>query len=295
MALRLRCAVFVVLAAVLGLATPADADADGFILSLARPGVWPGVSRLIAFDGQIWFANSAPFADTNAADIYSYDPQTGMLRYERGLFTQDAGAPTVAGGKLFWPFEDPRFSMGAGEFAVTDGQSWHWRRLPGGSAMHLHAMAACGDDLVAVTGGWEGQLQISSDGGTTWRLAATYPKGEASFSRLVAIASLHGRCFIGAAAAGRQGGKLLEWTDGRLVPVPGWPEADHADGLTVHGGRLFAWNGDGGTRKLLAFDGERAVPVALPPSGRLNALASDGAYLWAVSDDGSAGDGRLSL
>jgi hypothetical protein len=289
MALRLRCAAFVVLAAVLKLATPADADTDGLLLPLARPGVWPGVSQLIAFDGRIWFANSAPFADTNAADIYSYDPQTGLLRYERGLFTQDAGAPAVAGGKLFWPFEDPRFGVGAGEFAVTDGQFWHWRRLPQGSAMHLHAMGACGGELVAVTGGWEGQLQISRDGGTTWRLAATYPKGEASFTRLVAIASFRGRCFIGASASGGHGRKLLEWTHGRLVAVPGWPEADRTDGFTVHDGRLFAWNDNAKTRSLFAFDGETAVPVSVPPSGRLNGLTSDGAYIWAVSRDGSAG------
>jgi hypothetical protein len=150
-------------------------------------------------------------------------------------------------------------------------------------------MGACGGELVAVTGGWEGQLQISRDGGTTWRLAATYPKGEASFTRLVAIASFRGRCFIGASASGGHGRKLLEWTHGRLVAVPGWPEADRTDGFTVHDGRLFAWNDNAKTRSLFAFDGETAVPVSVPPSGRLNGLTSDGAYIWAVSRDGSAG------
>ena len=127
MAFRFRYGAFIVLAAVLKLVAPVYAAPDGPLAPLARPGVWPGVSNLIVYDGRIWFTNSVPFEDTNAADIYSYDPQTGTLRYERGLFTQDTGVPTVFDGKLFWPFEDPRFSMGAGEYAVTDGQAW-----PGG-------------------------------------------------------------------------------------------------------------------------------------------------------------------
>lgn len=289
MILRARYATCIVLAFVLKLVALANAGPNGLLVPLARPGVWPGVSHLIAYDGRIWFTNSVPFEDSNTADIYSYDPQAGTLRYERGLFTQDTGAPAVVDGKLFWPFEDPRFSVGAGEYAVTDGQAWRWRRLPEGSAMHLHAMAACGGELVAVTGGWEGQLQISIDGGKTWRLAATDPKGEASFSRLVAIAPFGKRCFVGASAEERHGGKLLEWTHGRLVAVPGWPEADGAGGLTMHAGLLFAWNDSGHTRTLLAFDGEKTVPVTAPPSGRLRALASDGAHLWAVSGDNGAG------
>jgi len=289
MAFRLHYIALFILAALLKPVALVHAASDGPLVRLARPGVWPGASHLIAYDGRIWFVNSAPFEDTNAADIYSYDPQTGTLRYERGLFTQDTGAPAVVGGKLFWPFEDPRFSMGAGEYAVTDGQAWRWRRLPEGSAMHVHAMAACGGELVAVTGGWEGQLQVSKDGGTTWHLAATYPKGEASFSRLVRVAPFQGRCFVGASAEGRRDGKLLEWTDGRLVAVPGWPEADRADGLTVHAGLLFAWADSGRTQTLLAFDGKRIVPVSTPPSGPLRALASDGAYLWAVSGYNGAG------
>lgn len=289
MARRFLYAALTILATALNPVTPADAASEGPLVPLARPGVWQGVSHLIPYDGRIWFANSASFEDTNAADIYSYDPRTGALRYERGLFTQDTGTPTVFGGKLFWPFEDPRFSMDAGEYVVTDGRAWRWRRLPEGSAMHLHAMSACRGDLFAVTGGWDGQLQISKDGGKSWRLTATYPRGEANFSRLVAIAPFGGRCFVGASAEGRRGGKLLEWANERLVAVPGWPEADHTEGLTVHNGLLFAWIDSGQARKLFAFDGEKTVPAAAPPSGLLQALSSDGTYLWAVSGDNGAG------
>lgn len=289
MRVRLRHSAFLFLAGALVLGRPAVAATDGPLAPLVRPGMWAGVSHVTIYDGRVWFANSDPFEDTNAADIYSYDPETGALRYERGLFTQDAGMPTVFGGRLFWPFEDPRFSMGAGEYAVTDGRAWRWRRLPRGRAMHLHAMAACGEAFVAVTGAWDGQLQISRDGGRTWHLASTYPRGEASFSRLAAVAPFRGRCFVGASAQGRSGAKLLEWKNGRLEPVPGWPEADATGGLTVHDGRLLAWNDSDGARTLLAFDGAKTALVAAGFPGRLRALASDGAHLWAVSGESGAG------
>lgn len=264
-------------------------EADGPLTMLARPGAWPGISSLIAYDSRIWFTNSEPFADTNAADVYSYDPLTGKTRYERGLFTQDTGAPVVFLGRLYWPFEDARFSMGVGEYAVTDGQVWRWRRLPQGHAFHLHAMAACGETLIAVTGAWEGQLQVSGDRGGSWRLAATYPKGTAPFSRLVAVTPFGDRCFVGSAARGSRGTKLLEWTGAVLVPVKGWPEGDRTDGLVVHRGRLFAWNDASDNRILYAFDGERTVRVAAPPSGRVRALSSDGTHLWAVGGRQGAG------
>lgn len=71
------------------------------------------------------------------------------------------------------------------------------------------------------------------------------PTRRVSFGRLVAIAPFEERCFIGASAAGRHGGKLLEWTDGRLAAVSGWPEEGRMDGLKVHDGRLFAWTDNG--------------------------------------------------
>ena len=40
-------------------------------------------SRLIGFDGRLWLANSVKGANHNSADIYSYDPLNGGLRYER--------------------------------------------------------------------------------------------------------------------------------------------------------------------------------------------------------------------
>ena len=58
---------------------------------------------------RIWFANSELFRNHNAADIYSYDPATGALRYERALFSQGAGRPLVAGRLLYWGKADLDF------------------------------------------------------------------------------------------------------------------------------------------------------------------------------------------
>ena len=84
---------------------------------------WSGVSGLIGYQGRLWFANSVKFVNHNSADVYSYHPQTGRARYEKHLFSQDAGDPVVAGGLLYGPFEDARFSPGRGEFMVTDGKT----------------------------------------------------------------------------------------------------------------------------------------------------------------------------
>ncbi len=262
---------------------------DGPLMHLARPGPWPAVSELVIYDGRVWFANSQPYVDNNAADIYSYDPATTKLRFERGLFSQDVGSPAVVNGRLFLPFEDPRLNMSIGEYAVTDGRAWHWRRLPEGLAFHTHAIGQCGNDLLAVTGAWQGQLHVSPDDGRTWHLAADYPAREARFSRLIAIASWRDRCFIGASAHGRAGGKLLEWRDGDLMPVPDWPAGDRTDRLVTWRDRLLALNHTGNRSRLLAYDGRKVKPVAMPASGRLRDLAVDGDTLWAVVSNGSGG------
>ena len=65
--------------------------------------------RSSATGPRIWFANSELFRNHNAADIYSYDPATGALRYERALFSQGAGRPLVAGRLLYWGKADLDF------------------------------------------------------------------------------------------------------------------------------------------------------------------------------------------
>ena len=96
------------------------------LVPLVRGLPWPHVSQLIGYDGRLWFANSRKFVNHNSADLYSLDPTSRTLRYERHLFSQDAGDPVVAGGLLYWPFEDSRWSPGRGEYALTDGARLRW-------------------------------------------------------------------------------------------------------------------------------------------------------------------------
>ena len=90
----------------------------------ARIGPWPTLSKPVAFDGRLWVVNSVLGVNHNSADLYSIDPVGGERRYERHLFSQDAGRPLVHGGLLYWPSEDTRFSLGWGDFSVTNGRDW---------------------------------------------------------------------------------------------------------------------------------------------------------------------------
>lgn len=81
------------------------------------------------------FLPASPKADT-------VDPVTSALRFERGLFSKAVGIPAVVNGRLFLPFEDPRLNMSIGEYAVTDGRDWRWRRLPDRSSGDLEGSAS---------------------------------------------------------------------------------------------------------------------------------------------------------
>ena len=73
---------------------------------IAQVGPWPVASRLIGYRGKLWFANSVKGRNHNSADIWSFNPKTNESRYERHLYSQDAGHPLVYNGLLYWPFED---------------------------------------------------------------------------------------------------------------------------------------------------------------------------------------------
>ena len=126
-----------------GLAAPAVRAAEPLV-RLAGDFRWPHVSSLVWYDGRLWFANGVKYVNHNSADIWSYEPASRRLRYERHLFSQDAGDPAVHPGLLYWPFEDPRFSAGRGEFMATDGEDWRWGMLASPETFHVHAMASSG-------------------------------------------------------------------------------------------------------------------------------------------------------
>jgi len=236
------------------------------LVPLARPGPWSGVSELIGYRGRIWFVNSVKFLDHNSADIYSYDPINGKTRYERHLFSQDAGEPVVAGGLLYWPFEDSRFSTGHGEYMVTNDRDWEWRILPNGEVFHVHAIVEHQGALFAATSAWRAGLQRSHDGGMTWRVVYDHPTPPRSVTRITTLATLGNTLYAGLTDYRSQGSKLLKWDAGTLRPVIAWPDGTMVTLLTAYSKCIYGvnstsegsavWRTDGKTaRRITELDG----------------------------------------
>lgn len=260
------------------------------IVKLASPGLWPGVSHLIAFDNSVWFVNSEPYANVNAADVYRYDPAERSARYQRGLMSQDTGTPTVFGGRLYWPYEDPRSNAMLGEYEVTDGKAWQWHSFTEGSALHVHVMRGCGDRLMAGTGGWEGALQVSADNGRTWREILRLADAHKDVTRIVDIAEFDGRCVFSGSGSSQPGHRVFEIAGGAVRPLPGWPAAQRISALTPFKGALYALNESDSGRAVLRYDGTRATPVTLQTEGLPRDLATNGETLFAVTSDGAGGE-----
>jgi hypothetical protein len=258
---------------------------------LARPGPWSTVSELIGFDGRLWFVNSNPSVNHNAADLYSYDPSSGATRYEAGLFSQGAGDPVVHGGRLYWPFEDPRFSALRGEYMVTDGEAWGWHGLPDGLAFHVHAMTSIGDRLYAATSAWRAGLQVSDDGGTMWRILHDHPTPDGQVSRITALVGAHGTLYAGFTQRRAPGSKLLRLENQTLVSVDAWPDGRRVDALAAFGEWLYGTNGTADGLSLWRFDGDRAERVHALDGHAVRDLAAGAGALWAVT--GHRGAGKL--
>jgi formylglycine-generating enzyme required for sulfatase activity len=269
---------------------PAGAQ-DAPLVVLSRAGIWEGVSQMIGFMGRLWFVNSVKFRNHNSADLYSYDPVSGDTRYERHLFSQDAGDPVVSGGLLYWPFEDARFSSGRGEYAVTNGQLWRWRVLPEGEVFHVHAMAAHGTTLFAATSAWRGGLQRSDDGGASWKIVYDHPTPAGRVSRFTSLALLGDTLYAGLTSHTDQGGKLFRLEKGTLVAVSDWPRGQRSTVLQAHAGWLYAVNDDGAGSAVWRTDGTRVEAVTGLDGMNVRAFASGAQNLWAVS--AGAGNGTL--
>ena len=259
---------------------------------------WPGVSQLIVYEERIWFVNSEPFDDTNISDIHSYSVDTGQVRYERSLFSQDTGNPVVYKGLLHWPFEDPRRSAGTGEYAITDGTDWRWRSMQSGSVMHVHAMNVCNERLVAVTGSWTGQLHEQQPDGD-WNLQYEVPAGDAPFSRLVSVQPFNDQCAVGAAISGESAVRLFSVQGAAAKAFSNWPSSNRVDVITHHQGAIFAFADTRNVRELLWFNGEKTERIELPEGSWPRALHSDGVNLWlatqepAETDAGGSARGTL--
>lgn len=277
------------LAGLLCLLATYRAAAEERLALLARVGPWSAVSGLIGFRERLWVVNSVKHVDHNSADVYSYDPRHGTVRYERHLFSQDAGRPTATGGFLYWPFEDARFSSRRGEYMVTNGRDWQWRSLPHGPVLHLHAMLAEGRTLYAATGGFKAGLQRSDDGGVTWRVMYEHRNAAGSFSRLVSLASLRGTIYAALYASDEPGVKLLRLRGDALLPMPGWPEGESASDLVVFRGWLYALHSAGQGTGVWRTDGRRVQQVHGLDRASVRAMAAGRDALWAVSAEHDGG------
>lgn len=250
---------------------------------------WPGVSSLIGYRGKLWFANSVKFVNHNSADLYSFDPANRKLRYEKHLFSQDAGHPVVANGLLYWPFEDSRFSPGHGEFMVTNGDDWNWHLIPKGRAFHTQVMQAQSNRLYAGISAWVAKIVVSEDSGTSWRVFYTYPTPDRRVSRITAMVDLNGILFAGVTSwYDNKAPKLLMQKGDNMVSVPGWPAGAAVDEIIVHKGWVYAANEGPNESALWRTDGKNVERVD-GPSGVVNAMATDGNVIWAIAARKGAG------
>ena len=209
---------------------------------LVEPGPWDSVSGLLAYGPRLWLVNSVKFVDHNSADVYSYDPQRRRARYERHLFSQDAGTPAVAGGLLYWPLRlagdgvcrvaswpsgravDALAAYRGHVYAVnvdpagtalwrTDGR--RTERVTALDGHSLRALAADQDRLWAVTVREAGGVLWRSSDGRAWSRAHTFEGDEP-----VAVAVYAGHAYVGTRAPGRRGAL---W--GPPAPAPVEPPA----------------------------------------------------------------------
>ena len=254
------------------------------LVELARPGPWAGVSGLIAYDARLYLVNSEIFVNHNAADVYSYHPGEGELRFERRLFSQDAGTPAIIDGLLYWPYEDPRFSSAYGEYSITDGQQWRWQATPDLRGFHVHAMLAHQGAMYALASGWRGRLYRSTDHGRRWTLLYEHPSPEGRVSRITAMAAHAETLYLGLTAWAEAGVKLLYHRDGAVASAPGWPTGRSIGALSAFQGRIYAVNRTNDDSRLWRSDGRGAAePIAVLDGHRVRALAATAEALWAVS------------
>ena len=262
----------------------------GPLVELARPGPWAGVSGLIAYGARLYMVNSQIFVNHNSADIYSYHPGTGAVRFEHRLFSQDAGTPARIDGLLYWPYEDPRFSTTYGEFEITNGHSWQWRVAPEVRGFHMHAMLSHQGARYALASGWRGRVYRSSDHGRHWKQVYEHPSPAGQVSRITAMAALGQDLYFALTAWSEAGVKLLRREQGTIRPVPGWPRGRFVGAMGAFKGMMYAVNHTDHTSRLWRSAGRQvAEPIAALDAYTVHALAATSDTLWAVSDGPDGG------
>jgi hypothetical protein len=252
------------------------------LVLLGQPGHWPWISDLVPYGDRLWLANSLKHVEHNSADLYSFDPRSGEFRYERHLFSQGVGRPVVAGGLLHWPYEDPRFHLGVGQVASTDGRDWALRVVESPRLRHVHAGLELSGRLWLVAS-WAAPVFVaSSDAGRSWQVVHAGPEPQARIDRVLRVErlgdDLYGYLMTGLLRGGRS---LVRLRDGELVPVPGWPEDAEIRALVAFRGWLYASVRAANGAEVWRTDGARSERVRGAPRG-VRDLATDGAALFAL-------------
>jgi len=274
------------LAACIALLTDPIAAAS---VSRHEVGPWPVVSKLIGYRNDIWFANSVKGVNHNSADLWSLPLTGGEPRYERHLFSQDAGDPVVHRGLLYWPLEDGRAEPGIGAFDVTDGERWELGLIPGVQAFHVHAMTAAGEDLYAAPSAWKASITRSRDGGDNWTNVYLHPTADRRVSRITQLVALDDRV-VGAMNA-PEGRKLIRVDDGSGEPVAGWPTDQRFADLIEHQGDLYGLVKGQSSSTIWRSDGDQSSKIwTAPDEWDSLALTSDGKAFWLVGQGGGASE-----
>lgn len=278
--------IWCVLLAVISVATTASAalaQAPPQMEVLARVGPWPVVSQMIGFRGRVWFANSVKGVNHNSSDLWSFDPHTREVRYERHLFSQDAGDPLIHRGLLYWPFEDSRTSLGWGGMQVTNGEDWRFLLVPSAEMFHIHLAAEFRGALVAVTSAWRAGLQVSRDGGRTWNQAYDRPTPPQRVSRMSEFA-VAGDLAVGRMREPGEKYRLVRWNGDALSDVPGWAQGPYVMALTAHKNAVFFAHSTDKDSGISVVENGKARTLSTSPTGwRVRDLASDGERLWAIA------------
>ena len=250
---------------------------------LARVGPWPVISRLVAYNGRLWFANSVKWRNHNSADIWSFDPVLHTVRFERNLYSQDAGIPLVYKGLLYWPYEDSRHSVGWGMAEVTDGKNWRSLVIPTAEIYHTNVLMAWHDKLLAITSAWRLGLQVSENNGIDWHRLYDHPTAKGRLSRLYDPLIINGDLYGQLQDAGETG--LVRFTGTDFESVPGWPKNHRFFAVTVHKGKILAAVNINGKDQIWQTDGRRSALLGdqLAKTSLVD-MASDGTRFWAVSN-----------
>ena len=266
--------------------------AKGPLVELARPGPWAGVSKLIAYDSRLYMVNSEVYVNHNSADIYSYHPLKRESRFEHRLFSQDAGTPVVIDGLLYWPYEDPRFSAGNGEYEVTDGTRWQWQVIPQIYGFHLHGMSRHQKTIYAIASAWEGRIYRSEDQMKSWQLLYEHSMPPRRVSRVNAMQALGDSLYFALTAKTEIGVKLLFMKNSQspVIPVPGWPNGQSLGPMIAYKNWIYAVNKTKGNHQLWRTNGHTsAEPIPDLDAYRLNAFGATPDSLWAVGQQDSEG------